>query len=668
MLERISGGNFVDVSLRSSRVDGDLDDDPIPDKGDIVQGYVIQTTTKGCFLRFSRKVEGRSTLKEVCDGYVANPSSSFPMGRLVVGKIKETRPVSKKGRHKKDSVEIQADVDMRESVLVDNEQEILSFEDINVGEKYKGTVQTVTDYGVFVRIKNCGMDGLAHLSECSDNFIKDLKALYSPGDLVKVIVLNKDSEAKRLAFSMKASHFVDDDDTDDSSVEGDIEMEDSEDESDDESMETENIRELQVSNDISDSDDENFATKLVATMKANDEDNDEDSSSPENDEKDSDSESDEGDSTSEDESDDDKKEVDVLDTNVGFSWGAGALGKNAGMTNNENEDDSSDDSDSDSEDDDEAENEKSNSRKSRKRQAEKRREEQETSRRETALADGTADDNPETAGDFERLLAGEPNNSELWIRYMAFYLSLADISSARKVAEKALDRIEFRREKEKLNVWSALLTLEHKFGNEETFKDVIGKACKQNNPKQVYLRACEILANEVELSSSNAASVAKADALFTTMCKKHKSKKKVWLAYMKYLLKQSRQEDAQALMKRAMQSLASHKHAEIMSKYAQMEFELGSPERGRTIFDGLLLKYNKRLDLFFVYLDKECKFGTIEHARSMLKKKVDERKLSDRQMKSLFKKWFRMEEEHGTEETQESVKESARTYVAESRN
>ena len=154
MLERISGGNFVDVSLRSSRVDGDLDDDPIPDKGDIVQGYVIQTTTKGCFLRFSRKVEGRSTLKEVCDGYVANPSSSFPMGRLVVGKIKETRPVSKKGRHKKDSVEIQADVDMRESVLVDNEQEILSFEDINVGEKYKGTVQTVTDYGVFVRIKN----------------------------------------------------------------------------------------------------------------------------------------------------------------------------------------------------------------------------------------------------------------------------------------------------------------------------------------------------------------------------------------------------------------------------------------------------------------------------------------------------------------------------------
>jgi len=373
-----------------------------------------------------------------------------------------------------------------------------------------------------------------------------------------------------------------------------------------------------------------------------------------------------GDSSSDDESEVDAKDQETLDTNVGFSWDAGALGKKAGNGTKQNDDDeSSDDCDSDS-DSDESANEKSSSRKSRKRQAEKRREEQEISRRETALADGTADENPETAGDFERLLAGEPNNSELWIRYMAFYLSLADIPSARKIADKALERIEFRQEKEKLNVWSALLTLEHKFGNEDTFKDVIEKACKQNNPKQVYLRACEIRANEVELSSNDPTSVAKADALFATMCKKHKSKKKVWLAHMQYLLKQSRHEDAQALMKRAMLSLATHKHAEMMSKYAQMEFELGSPERGRTIFDGLLLKFHKRLDLFFVYLDKECKFGNLEHARAMLEKKVQKRKLSDRQMKSVFKKWYRIEEEHGTEESRENVKEAARIYVTSS--
>ena len=663
MLSGKSNGKIADVSLRSSRVDGDLDDDPVPVSGDIVQGYVMQTSNKGCFIRFSRTVEGRSTLKQLCDGYIANPSLSFPMGRLVVGKIKETRPVSKKGRHMKNPVSMQADVDMRESILVQDQKELISFEDINIGEKYKGKVQTVTSYGVFVRIENSNMDGLVHLSECSDKFIKRLESLFSPGDLVKVLVLKKDEEAKKLGFSMKASHFEDDDDTDESSVESGVEMEGSDDESDNESVQIENVRKLRDPESDLDSDDENFATKLAAKMNSN---GDEDAISSEDGDVDSDSD-DDGDSSSEDESEDDAKEQETLDTNVGFSWGAGALGKKAGTETKQNEDDSSDESDSDS-DSDESGNEKSSSRKSRKRQAEKRREEQEISRRETALADGTADDNPETAGDFERLLAGEPNNSELWIRYMAFHLSLADIPSARKVAEKALERIEFRQEKEKLNVWSALLTLEHKFGNEDTFKDIIDEACKQNNPKQVYLRACEIRANEVELSSNDPTSVSKADALFTTMCKKHKSKKKVWLAHMQYLLKQSRHEDAQVLMKRAMLSLATHKHAEMMSKYAQMEFELGSPERGRTIFDGLLLKYNKRLDLFFVYLDKECKFGNLDHARALLGKKVEERKLSDRQMKSVFKKWYRIEEEDGTDETREAVKEAARVYVTSSRN
>jgi rRNA biogenesis protein RRP5 len=69
-----------------------------------------------------------------------------------------------------------------------------------------------------------------------------------------------------------------------------------------------------------------------------------------------------------------------------------------------------------------------------------------------------------------------------------------------------------------------------------------------------------------------------------------------------------------------------------------------------------------------VYLDKECKNGTIDHARTLLEKKVEESKLSDRQMKSLFKKWYRIEDDHGTDETKEQVKNAARTYVSKDRN
>ena len=103
-----------------------------------------------------------------------------------------------------------------------------------------------------------------------------------------------------------------------------------------------------------------------------------------------------------------------------------------------------------------------------------------------------------------------------------------------------------------------------------------------------------------------------------------------------------------------------------MSKFAQLESEFGSPERARTVFDGILLKHPKCLDLFFVDLDKEVKFGSVENARTLLKRKVEERKWSDKQMKSLFKKWYRIEDQHGTEESREHVKDLARSYVQQS--
>ena len=386
------------------------------------------------------------------------------------------------------------------------------------------------------------------------------------------------------------------------------------------------------------------------------------------DDKDSSDSDDSGSSSSEDEDDGanngKKADVDAMDTDVGFSWGA----HDAKVSKRkESIDDSDSESDEDSDDDDAP---ASTSHKSRKKQAQKRREEMEISRREIALADGTADENPETASDFERLLSGSPNSSELWIRYMAFHLSLADIASARAVAERAFARIEFNEEKEKLNVWSALLQLEHKYGSATTFQDAIDRACKQNNPKQVYLRVCEMLENEVNASSPD--SIVRADEMFNKMCKKFKSKKKVWIAHMAYLLKSGRHKEAHELSKRSLKSLPEYKHVETMARLAQLEFEYGSAERARTVFDGIILKHPKRLDLVFVYVDKELKFGSINMVRSLferISKASDESKktkLTDKQMKSLFKKWYRIEEEHGTEETQDHVKSAAKAYVERS--
>lgn len=168
------------------------------------------------------------------------------------------------------------------------------------------------------------------------------------------------------------------------------------------------------------------------------------------------SEDDDSDSSGSDSEDDEEEPVaktSAMDTNVGFDWDTAISSK---PQREESSDDDSTDTSSSDEDDDKA---VKSSHKSRKKAAARKREEEEISRREAALADGTADESPENAADFERLLASSPNDSEIWIKYMAWHLSLADTDSARNVANRAFDRIEFRQEGEKVRQSWKLLAM-----------------------------------------------------------------------------------------------------------------------------------------------------------------------------------------------------------------
>ena len=64
------------------------------------------------------------------------------------------------------------------------------------------------------------------------------------------------------------------------------------------------------------------------------------------------------------------------------------------------------------------------------------------SQTEQALLD--TDRLPESSDDFERLTVASPNNSMLWVRYMAFYLRMADTDKARSIAQRALKVINYR--------------------------------------------------------------------------------------------------------------------------------------------------------------------------------------------------------------------------------
>ena len=89
--------------------------------------------------------------------------------------------------------------DMPEQIL---RSDVLSMEDLHEGMILSGTVRNVIDFGVFVDI-GVHQDGLVHISQISDKYIKHPLEAVGVGDIVKVKVLGVDVAKKRISLSMK---------------------------------------------------------------------------------------------------------------------------------------------------------------------------------------------------------------------------------------------------------------------------------------------------------------------------------------------------------------------------------------------------------------------------------------------------------------------------------
>ncbi|MBR6253472.1 MAG: RNA-binding transcriptional accessory protein [Clostridia bacterium] len=80
--------------------------------------------------------------------------------------------------------------------------DVLKFEDLKEGMILTGTVRNVIDFGAFVDI-GVKHDGLVHISELSDKYIKNPMDVVSVGDVVKVRVIKVDTEKMKVSLSMK---------------------------------------------------------------------------------------------------------------------------------------------------------------------------------------------------------------------------------------------------------------------------------------------------------------------------------------------------------------------------------------------------------------------------------------------------------------------------------
>ncbi|KAG9054803.1 rRNA biogenesis protein rrp5 [Serendipita sp. 407] len=245
---------------------------------------------------------------------------------------------------------------------------------------------------------------------------------------------------------------------------------------------------------------------------------------------------------------------------------------------------------------------------------------------------------PQSTNDFERLLLSSPNSSYLWLQFMAFQLQLSEIEKAREIGRRALRAVNFREEQERLNVWIGLLNLEVTYGTDTTLDAVFKDAARANDSKTIHWRLAVMLDDSQRHE--------RAEEQFKKTCKKFGTSSKVWTLFAEHYFKRSMPDEARQLLQRSLLSLEKRKHLKTISKFAQSEYRMGEPERGRTIFEGIIDTHPKRLDLWNIYIDMEAGQNDIQRIRNICDRALG-MKLSKKKAKFFFKKWLELEKKLG---------------------
>ncbi|RMX61399.1 hypothetical protein pdam_00018294 [Pocillopora damicornis] len=594
---------------------------------------------QGLLVRLPMYKYGVVGLTDLSDNYEENPLESFTTMQLVRCFVLSTKSKDEFDLSLRPS-RTQAVATINEEVANTNEEdrEINSISDLKEGDIIRGFVKSCSDVGVFVSLAH-HIVGRVQIKNLSQYFVKNWKPLFPMGKLVKGKVLSIDLIKGHLELSLKGRDVGGPDPAPKPTRLDEKEKRDKE------KKEQKRKRKKEKENKTKEgSDDE--AEVILKKLKADSDHED----SPE-------SESEEEDETSGNISDEEADDanshksngVPRLEISSGFDWSED--GNYRERTQKRQHEDNNDNDES-SESETEASGQVSRKKSKRQKRAAKKAEEEFLYKTEQSLLD--QDRLPETAEDFDRAVLSSPNNSVVWLQYMAYHLHTTDIDKARTVAERALKTISFREEQEKLNVWVALMNLENLYGTQESLVKVFERALQQNEPKKVFFQLIGIYSrtDKTEL----------AEQLYHTMVKRFSQSKKVWIGFSSFYMKQGKLDLGRKLLQRSLKSLPKRKHIETIVQFALHEFKYGEPQRGQTMFESILTNYPKRSDLWSVYLDMMIKQGDIEPVRQIFER-VIHINLSSKKMKLFFKRYLDFERQYGDALSIENVKTKAVEYV-----
>ena len=110
------------------------------------------------------------------------------------------------------------------------------------------------------------------------------------------------------------------------------------------------------------------------------------------------------------------------------------------------------------------------------------------------------------------------------------------------------------------------------------------------------------------------------------------------------------------------------KHVNLISKFGMLEFKHGQPENGRTMFEGIVSNYPKRMDIWAIYMDMEVKYGGADNkqqARHLFERCLanDQIKKKPKKMKLVFQKYMEFEMQGGNKKAVEKLRERVEEYL-----
>ncbi|XP_019053357.1 PREDICTED: rRNA biogenesis protein RRP5 isoform X2 [Nelumbo nucifera] len=470
---------------------------------------------------------------------------------------------------------------------------------LHVGDVISGRIKRVETYGLFIIIDPTNLVGLCHVSELSDDHIDNIGSKYRAGERVMTKILKVDKERQRISLGMKNSYLSDDTSVD--LLNRNIDENKHENGLVDDPLVS--ISQERSACGIQDSDPDYGSRECEVLAQA-------------------------------------ESRASILPLDVNLDDVDGSDLDNAVNRAEEHDNETA-----------------TISEKNKRRAKRKAKEERELEIRaaEERLLEK---DIPRTSDEFEKLVRSSPNSSFVWIKYMAFALSVSDVEKARSIAERALSTINIREENEKLNIWVAYFNLENEYGEppQEAVMKTFHRALQYCDPKKVHLALLNMYERTEQYNL--------ADELLNKMVKKFKHSCKVWLRRVQSLLKQGK-DGVQSVVSRALLCLPKNKHIKFVSHTAILEFKFGVPDRGRSVFEEILREYPKRTDLWSIYLDQEVRLGDADIIRALFERAVSLR-LPPKKMKFIFKKYLEYEKSCGHEERVEYVKRIAIEYVENS--